>query len=539
MTPKSNIINEEAFGPGRFTRAAYKIREGGPHERALSFVAMHGDAVVASVRMTRIAAGDGRALLLGPLAVRPAFKNLGIGRKLVAIALEAAEKAGAPAVVLVGDEPYYGPLGFKQDPARPDIHAAPGRSRPASSRSSSRRARLRGSPAKSAMRTWRKAGSATPDLRILPVARLASVASVKTPGGCSHEPATARLRSSPAAAPGLARRRRARWPPGGAKVAILDLGIDRAEKVAADIGGIAAELRRRERRQAEAAIAEVGAAARRSRASWSIAPASRIAMKTLGKDGPHPLDIFRKVIEVNLIGTFNMIRLAADRHERARTARRRRARRHRQHRLRRRLDGQIGQAAYSASKGGVVGMTLPIARELARSGIRVMTIAPGIFRTPMLAGLPQEAQDSLGAAVPFPSRLGEPREYAALALPHHRKPDAERRDDPPRRRTSAWRRNSGRSMPVDASAHRKPGPLSGLSVVEMAGLGPAPLAALMLSEMGADVLRIERMHVSKPLSGPAPRIRSRPPRPLDPARRPQARRGARTRCCGLRKRPMC
>jgi predicted N-acetyltransferase YhbS len=111
-----DIINEEAFGPGRFTRAAYKIREGGPHERGLSFVAMHGDAVVASVRMTRIAAGSGRALLLGPLAVRPAFKNLGIGRKLVAMALEAAEKAGAPAVVLVGDEPYYGPLGFKQVP---------------------------------------------------------------------------------------------------------------------------------------------------------------------------------------------------------------------------------------------------------------------------------------------------------------------------------------------------------------------------------------------------------------------------------------
>jgi predicted N-acetyltransferase YhbS len=109
-------INEEAVGPGRFARAAYKIREGGPHERALSFVAMHDGAVIASVRMTRIAAGEGRALLLGPLAVRPAFKNLGIGRRLVAIALEAAGKAGAAAVVLVGDEPYYGPLGFKRVP---------------------------------------------------------------------------------------------------------------------------------------------------------------------------------------------------------------------------------------------------------------------------------------------------------------------------------------------------------------------------------------------------------------------------------------
>lgn len=109
-------INEEAFGPGRFVRAAYKIREGGPHERALSFVAAHQGAVIASVRMTRIAAGEGRALLLGPLAVRPAFKNLGIGRRLVAIALEAAEKAGAAAVLLVGDEAYYGPLGFKRVP---------------------------------------------------------------------------------------------------------------------------------------------------------------------------------------------------------------------------------------------------------------------------------------------------------------------------------------------------------------------------------------------------------------------------------------
>ncbi|MER9233253.1 N-acetyltransferase [Mesorhizobium sp. M0622] len=109
-------INDEAFGPGRFVLAAYKIRQGGPHESALSFVAVDGATVVASVRMTRIAAGAGRALMLGPLAVQPAFKNLGIGRRLVAIALQAAAKAGAPAVMLVGDEPYYGPLGFKRLP---------------------------------------------------------------------------------------------------------------------------------------------------------------------------------------------------------------------------------------------------------------------------------------------------------------------------------------------------------------------------------------------------------------------------------------
>src|SRR5262245_46220173 len=112
--PEIEHINAEAFGPGRFVRAAYKIREGGPHESALSFVAMHEGAVIASVRMTRIAAGEGRALLLGPLAVRPSYKNLGIGRTLVRIAVEAAGKAGVGAVLLVGDEPYYGPLGFKK-----------------------------------------------------------------------------------------------------------------------------------------------------------------------------------------------------------------------------------------------------------------------------------------------------------------------------------------------------------------------------------------------------------------------------------------
>lgn len=114
--PEIEEINTEAFGPGRFVRAAYYIREGGPHERNLSFVAVHDDAVVGSVRMTRVAAGEGRALMLGPLAVKPAYKNIGIGRRLVKIVLEAAEKAGTGAVILVGDEPYYGPLGFKRIP---------------------------------------------------------------------------------------------------------------------------------------------------------------------------------------------------------------------------------------------------------------------------------------------------------------------------------------------------------------------------------------------------------------------------------------
>jgi len=138
------------------------------------------------------------------------------------------------------------------------------------------------------------------------------------------------------------------------------------------------------------------------------------AAKTVGKEGPASLADFTRVVNVNLIGTFNMIRLAAaamvknapnDAGERgvivntASVAA---------------FEGQIGQAAYSASKGGVVGMTLPIARDLSRDGVRVVTIAPGLFLTPMLLGLPKEAQQSLGAQVPFPSRLGDPTEYAML-----------------------------------------------------------------------------------------------------------------------------
>ena len=142
-----------------------------------------------------------------------------------------------------------------------------------------------------------------------------------------------------------------------------------------------------------------------------IAPAE----KTVGKNGPHSLELYQKVITVNLVGSFNMIRLAAqamslntpeatgERGVIISTA------------SVAAYDGQIGQAAYAASKGGIVGMTLPIARDLARSGIRNMTIAPGIFGTPMLFGMPQEVQDALAAGVPFPSRLGTPKDYAKLA----------------------------------------------------------------------------------------------------------------------------
>ncbi len=134
--------------------------------------------------------------------------------------------------------------------------------------------------------------------------------------------------------------------------------------------------------------------------------------KVVGREGPHDLDRFNKVVQINLVGTFNMIRLAAaamaenepdsqgERGVIVNTA------------SVAAFDGQIGQAAYSASKAGVVGMTLPIARELARSGVRVVTIAPGLFETPMMLGLPQEVQESLGRSVPFPPRLGRPVEFA-------------------------------------------------------------------------------------------------------------------------------
>ncbi|MDN5843758.1 MAG: 3-hydroxyacyl-CoA dehydrogenase [Alcaligenaceae bacterium] len=143
-----------------------------------------------------------------------------------------------------------------------------------------------------------------------------------------------------------------------------------------------------------------------------IAPAARI----VGKSGAHPLDLFRKVIDINLVGTFNMSRLAAqamsqnepeptgERGVLINTA------------SVAAYDGQIGQSAYAASKAGIVGMTLAIARDLSRLGIRCMTIAPGIFGTPMVFGMPQEVQDSLAAGIPFPSRLGRPEDYARLVL---------------------------------------------------------------------------------------------------------------------------
>lgn len=202
----------------------------------------------------------------------------------------------------------------------------------------------------------------------------------------------------------------------GAKVALLDINLDATKAVAKEIGGIAVQCDVTSADSAQAAIAEAAATHGPARIAVNcagIAPPAKI----LGRDGPHDLNLFRKVIEVNLIGTFNMMRLAAtgmagldpvtadgERGVIINTA------------SVAAFEGQIGQAAYAASKGGVHALTMPAARELARSGIRVVTIAPGIFLTPMMLGLPQDAQDSLGRQVPFPSRLGRPDEYASLAM---------------------------------------------------------------------------------------------------------------------------
>jgi NAD(P)-dependent dehydrogenase (short-subunit alcohol dehydrogenase family) len=200
----------------------------------------------------------------------------------------------------------------------------------------------------------------------------------------------------------------------GAKVALLDVNMDAANAHAGKIGGIAIKCDVSDAASAEAAIKEANARNGVARILINCAGIGK-AGRIVGREGPMPLGNYEQVIKINLIGSFNTLRLfaaecskteALEEGERgvaintASVAA---------------YDGQIGQAAYSASKGGIVGMTLPIARELAQFGIRVLTIAPGLFLTPLLAGLPQEAQDSLAAAIPFPRRLGQADEFASLA----------------------------------------------------------------------------------------------------------------------------
>lgn len=198
----------------------------------------------------------------------------------------------------------------------------------------------------------------------------------------------------------------------GGKVVIADMNTERGESVAREIGGT--YLRCDVSNEADGLTVVEKATSLGKLAGLVNCAGIAPAEKTVGKKGPHSLPSYTKTIMVNLVGSFNMIRLAADamsKNEPETTGERGvlistasvAA-----------YDGQIGQAAYAASKGGVVGMTLPIARDLARSGIRNMTIAPGIFGTPMLFTMPQEVQDALAASVPFPSRLGRPEDYAKL-----------------------------------------------------------------------------------------------------------------------------
>jgi NAD(P)-dependent dehydrogenase (short-subunit alcohol dehydrogenase family) len=201
----------------------------------------------------------------------------------------------------------------------------------------------------------------------------------------------------------------------GAQVLIVDVNPETGARIAADLGP-AVEFHRADVTSEDDVAAAIARAKERFSALHGVVNAAGIgtAEKVVGKEGPHALATFERTIRINLVGTFNVIRLCApvlaanapgeggERGVIVNTA------------SVAAFDGQIGQAAYAASKGGIVSMTLPIARELARSGVRVMTIAPGIFDTPLLAGLPEPARLSLGQQVPFPSRLGRPDEYAAL-----------------------------------------------------------------------------------------------------------------------------
>ncbi len=199
----------------------------------------------------------------------------------------------------------------------------------------------------------------------------------------------------------------------GGKVVIADVQADKGEALAKELGN-ATFVKCDVTSESDGKAAVAAALALGPLRGLVNCAGIAIGEKTVGKDGPHRLDAFARVINVNLVGSFNMIRLAADAMAKqaavadgergvlintASVAA---------------FDGQIGQAAYSASKGGIVGMTLPIARDLSRAGIRCMTIAPGIFETPMLLGMPPEIQESLGKMVPFPQRLGRPAEFAAL-----------------------------------------------------------------------------------------------------------------------------
>ena len=201
----------------------------------------------------------------------------------------------------------------------------------------------------------------------------------------------------------------------GAKVVLADVNRDAGEALAAELGSAAA-FARTDVTDADSGKAAIDLAVSRFGRLTGLVSCAGVAPaeKVVGRDAPHKLDSFARTVSINLIGTFNMLRLAADVMSKAEpdaggergiiinTA------------SVAAFDGQIGQAGYASSKAGVVGLTLPVARELSRFGIRVMAVAPGIMETPMLMGMPQEVQDALGKMVPFPSRLGKPAEFAGL-----------------------------------------------------------------------------------------------------------------------------
>ena len=216
------------------------------------------------------------------------------------------------------------------------------------------------------------------------------------------------------AASGLGEATARHFAASGARVTLLDLDKERGEAVARDIGGTFVETDVTDESSVARAVAQATEAMGKITAAVNCAGIA-LGIRTVGRDGAHPLEAFKRTIDINLNGTFNVARLAAETMQgntpdaegargviinTASIAA---------------FDGQKGQTAYAASKGGVAGLCLPMARDLASLGIRVMTIAPGIFRTPMLAGLPQDVQDSLAADVPCPARLGDPSEYARLA----------------------------------------------------------------------------------------------------------------------------
>ena len=199
----------------------------------------------------------------------------------------------------------------------------------------------------------------------------------------------------------------------GATVVIADVQVEVGQALATELKGQFVRCDVTQEADAQAVVdAAVGLGTLRGLVNCAgVAP----AVKTVGKDGAHPLDVFQRAVNINLVGTFNMARLAAEAMGKTEPA---------EHGERgiiintasvAAFDGQMGQAAYASSKAAVAGLTLPMARDLSRNGIRVMTIAPGIFETPMLMNMPQEVRDSLGKMVPFPPRLGLPTEFAHLA----------------------------------------------------------------------------------------------------------------------------